>query len=52
MTEQPPTQFADSEPETIDVLAAIYQQWKRDHPDGTWERFWAAVAAGEVKMPG
>jgi hypothetical protein len=51
MSEQSPSQPADDAPETIEVLAAVFQEWKRDHPGGTWRDFWAAVAAGEVKMP-
>jgi hypothetical protein len=52
MAEQPPPQLAEIKPETIEVLASIYQEWKRDHPEGTWHAFWAAVAAGEMEMPG
>jgi hypothetical protein len=51
MVEQPPPHVEEHTPETIEILAAIYQEWKRDHPNGTWKTFWAAVAAGEVEMP-
>ncbi|HZS00876.1 MAG TPA: hypothetical protein VFE37_19310 [Chloroflexota bacterium] len=51
MSEQPPSPPTDDAPETIEVLAAAFQEWKRDHPGGTWRDFWAAVAAGEAKMP-
>ena len=51
MTEQPPKDAAEDAPETIEVLAHVFQDWKRTHPDGTWRAFWAAVAAGEVEMP-
>jgi hypothetical protein len=52
MAEQQPPPPAEDAPETIEVLASVFQEWKRDHPDGNWRAFWAAVAAGEVKMPG
>jgi hypothetical protein len=53
MSEQPPTQpAAEEQPETIEILAHVFQDWKQDHPDGTWRDFWAAVGKGEVKMPG
>ena len=51
MVEQPPPHVGEDTPDTIEILAAIFQEWKRDHPNGSWQAFWAAVAAGEVKMP-
>lgn len=47
--QQPPP--IDDNPETIEFLSQVFQDWKREHPDGTWRKFWAAVAAGEVEIP-
>ena len=49
--QQPPVQPAEEQAETIEVLAQVFQDWKRTHPDGTWRAFWATVGAGEVQMP-
>jgi hypothetical protein len=38
--------------ETIEILGREFAEWKRTHPNGTWQAFWAAVAAGDVKIPG
>ena len=51
MPEQPP-QPAEENAETMDILSTLFQEWKRDHPGGTLRDFYAAVAAGEVKIPG
>jgi hypothetical protein len=51
MPEQPPSQPAEEQPETIEILAHVFQDWKQTHPDGTWREFWTAVGNGEVKMP-
>jgi hypothetical protein len=51
MAKEPPSEPAEDHPETIEILAQVFQDWKRDHPDGTWRAFWAAVAAGQVKLP-
>jgi hypothetical protein len=37
--------------ETIEIISQVFQEWKRTHPEGTWRAFWAAVAAGEVRIP-
>ena len=47
------TRETDSEAgETIEILGREFAEWKRTHPDGTWKAFWAAVAAGDVKIQG
>ena len=51
MTEHPPAQPVEEQPETIEVLASVFQDWKKTHPDGTWRDFWTAVGKGEVQMP-
>ncbi|HEY7066434.1 MAG TPA: hypothetical protein VII06_33485 [Chloroflexota bacterium] len=52
MTEQLPVDPAEEQAETIEVLAALFQDWKQTRPDGTWRDFWTAVGNGEVQMPG
>ncbi len=52
MAEKPrTTKDTNESAETIELLAQVFQDWKRTHPDGTWRTFWAAVGAGEVEMP-
>lgn len=47
-----PAGGAPSAPEeTIEIISHVFQEWKRSHPEGTWRAFWAAVAAGEVRIP-
>jgi hypothetical protein len=51
MAQQPPPEPVEAQPETIEVLATVFQDWKQTHPDGTWRDFWTAVGNGEVQMP-
>jgi hypothetical protein len=51
MTDQSFTEPVEERAETIEVLAAVFQDWKQTHPGGTWQDFWTAVGNGEVAMP-
>ena len=43
--------FQSDPAETTDIIAKIFEQWNRKHPEGTVRDFWRAVAVGDVWIP-